>query len=352
MGHSRLGKGIVIVLVEEHQVRFCSAGPAACPHAAGAADDRDEAKQGRSDVRSQGMQEGTCGVIGLPWFWRPRSRLALASCRTQQLPDGGGRDSVEKHAAADLTPGTLSEGEARDIARREGTDQIATDATTETSQVVAHPDGTFTMTASPRPVRVETADGWQPIDNALQRRADGTIAPKRPALDMTFSGGGTGPLIALKRDDHETRIKWTGQTLPAPSWWATPPPIRRSCPEFDLVIRADIDAFSHVLVVKTRQAATNPAIRELAFDIESDTLTTTEDRTRGVIEQRDPSGKVVVAAPGPCPRSLDTRCVGLRGFRDGSRERVLVGVRGHLAEVGVASPGVVADRPAEDLAAA
>ena len=43
----------------------------------------------------------------------------------------------------------------------------------------------------------------------------------------------------------------------------------------------------------------------------------------------------VVGSPqvvGPCPRSLDTGCVGLRGFRDGSHELVLVGVRGHLPE--------------------
>ena len=52
------------------------------------------------------------------------------------------------------------------------------------------------------------------------------------------------------------------------------------------------------------------------------------------------------------PPILGHVCVGLSGFRDGSRERVLVGVRGHLSQVGVASPGVVADCPAEDLAAA
>lgn len=34
---------------------------------------------------------------------------------------------------------------------------------------------------------------------------------------------------------------------------------------------------------------------------------------------------------GPCPRTLDTECVRLRGFGEGSRELVLVGVRGQLA---------------------
>jgi transposase InsO family protein len=42
----------------------------------------------------------------------------------------------------------------------------------------------------------------------------------------------------------------------------------------------------------------------------------------------DSYDNAMAEAFGPCPRILDTGCVRLRGFRKGSHELVLVGVRG------------------------
>ncbi|AIS02394.1 hypothetical protein SGLAU_32300 [Streptomyces glaucescens] len=47
-------------------------------------------------------------------------------------------------------------------------------ATTESSQIFANPDGTFTQEMNATPVRAQRPDGsWAPIDTSLLREAYG-----------------------------------------------------------------------------------------------------------------------------------------------------------------------------------
>ncbi|MFJ8086276.1 hypothetical protein ACIQ6Y_37645 [Streptomyces sp. NPDC096205] len=72
--------------------------------------------------------------------------------------------------------------------------------TTETNQVLANPDGTFTAESSAVVERVRKDGVWTPVYTTLVREADGTLAP-RAAHEMTLSGGGSEePLVRFERD--------------------------------------------------------------------------------------------------------------------------------------------------------
>lgn len=74
--------------------------------------------------------------------------------------------------AADRTP----ESEASALAAQTGERVAVDEATTESSQVFANPDGTFTQEMNAAPVRARQDDGsWAPIDTTLVRAADGTV---------------------------------------------------------------------------------------------------------------------------------------------------------------------------------
>ena len=69
---------------------------------------------------------------------------------------------------------------------------LATAATTETSSVIANPDGTLTATLGAGPLQEpdpESETGWSPIDLTLEH-SGGAYAPSVSAADTTFSDGG------------------------------------------------------------------------------------------------------------------------------------------------------------------
>ncbi|MFJ8581278.1 LamG-like jellyroll fold domain-containing protein [Micromonospora sp. NPDC093277] len=140
----------------------------------------------------------------------------------------------------------------------------ATALRTENTQVFANPNGTFTLRQSVVPERVRRGTDWVPVDTTLQARADGTVAPAATTLDMTFSGGGSGPLVRLRRDETELALAWPGR-LPTPVLDGNTATYREVLPGVDLLLRAEVEGLSQLLVVKSAQAAANPALRRLRF---------------------------------------------------------------------------------------
>src|SRR3954469_24158071 len=63
------------------------------------------------------------------------------------------------------------------LAARAGQRVEVTSARTETGQVFANPNGTFTSEESAVPVRVRRGTGWVPVDPTLTRGRDGQIRP-------------------------------------------------------------------------------------------------------------------------------------------------------------------------------
>ncbi|WP_143219171.1 LamG domain-containing protein [Actinokineospora bangkokensis] len=139
---------------------------------------------------------------------------------------------------------------------------------TETEEVVANPDGSFTLRSYERPVRVRSGAGWTPVDTTLVVRSDGTIAPRAAAVDLAISGGGAGsaakPLVRMAHQGKEVGLGWSSD-LPVPRLDGPVATYPEVLPGVDLRVTADVLGFSEVLVVKSAEAARNPALRKVSF---------------------------------------------------------------------------------------
>lgn len=69
--------------------------------------------------------------------------------------------------------------------------------TTETSDTVARPDGSFTTTSHLLPVRVKTRHGWRPVSAVLVHGPAGRWATAATPSGLSLSGGGSAPLVTL-----------------------------------------------------------------------------------------------------------------------------------------------------------
>jgi hypothetical protein len=168
---------------------------------------------------------------------------------------------------------------------------------TETSQSFANPDGSQTLVQTPVPVRIRTADGtWVPVDTTLVRRGDGSVGPRAASVDVRFSGGGTGPLVSLAVSGGSVRLSWAG-TLPAPALTADTAVYSEVFPGVDLRMRATAAGYSQVLVVKTAEAAANPALRQVAYSLDTSGESVRAGRLGG-IDVLGPDGAVVATSGG------------------------------------------------------
>lgn len=81
-------------------------------------------------------------------------------------------------------------------AKAEGKPVRVEEETTETVEVLANPDGTFTWKQSLTPQRVRQDGQWRSIDTNWERGSDGTIRTAATPVELTLSSGGsTGPLV-------------------------------------------------------------------------------------------------------------------------------------------------------------
>lgn len=174
-----------------------------------------------------------------------------------------------KPATAPKSAKTVAE--ATRLAAQFNTSVEIENKTTEYSRTVATPNGTLSAELSNQPVRVKKDAGWVPIDTTLATRPDGMIAPKASLSDVAFSGGGDGVLARFTRDDgvFELKSPWPLAAPVIAGSTATYPAV---LPDVDLVVAAGKDGFSYNLVVKTRQAAANPALRSLNFPVTTHNL--------------------------------------------------------------------------------
>ncbi|MFC4114803.1 LamG-like jellyroll fold domain-containing protein [Nonomuraea zeae] len=182
-------------------------------------------------------------------------------------------------------------------ARRAGKPVEVESLRSETRQVFAKPDGTMTLEQHVRPVRVRQGDRWVPVDTTLRLRPDGAIEPVAAAVGLTFSGGGNAPLARLARGSKTLELGWQG-TLPKPTLNGDTATYPEVLPGVDLQVTADVDGFSHLLVVKTRDAALSSALTELTFPLSASGLSLEADKA-GNLEAVDDNGGTIFIAPTP-----------------------------------------------------
>jgi hypothetical protein len=140
------------------------------------------------------------------------------------------------------------------------------------STTVANPDGTFTLTQSATPQRAQADDGsWRPVDVTLERRADGAITPKAAVVDLAFSGGGSDDLVRLGVGASSMTLDWPGP-LPEPVLEGATATYLEVLDGVDLKMTATAEGYREVLVVKSADAAANPALEQIRLAVSSQGL--------------------------------------------------------------------------------
>jgi hypothetical protein len=170
--------------------------------------------------------------------------------------------------------------------------------TTETTTMVANPDGSFSVSTALNPVRVEQNGAWIPIDPTLVLNTDGTVGPKATSLGITFSGGGTAPLALI--DDHKGHvltITWPS-ALPSPTLDGPTATYANVFPGVDLKMTAAGSTYSDVLVVHDAQAAANPALKSIHLGMSGPGLAIATDAAGG-LRVADATGEQVFNGPPP-----------------------------------------------------
>jgi hypothetical protein len=167
---------------------------------------------------------------------------------------------------------------------------------TEFSQTFANADGTRTMEESIEPERVRKGSSWVPVDTSLKATAEG-VAPRATVLPMFFGNGGDGPFARIVDGDRELAVSWPSR-LPAPVVKGDTAVYQDVLPGTDLRVTAGALGFSEVLVVRTREAATNPKLASLRFGLATKGVTVTASEGGG-LAARDGKGEAVFDAPAP-----------------------------------------------------
>ncbi|MFH9548728.1 LamG-like jellyroll fold domain-containing protein [Streptomyces sp. NPDC051445] len=215
----------------------------------------------------------TAGLVGIPASGPTSLSEAVAASGDGMASDGK----------------ALSEEEAQAEAVAADRQVEAVNLRTERSETLANPDGTFTLREYVQPVRVFKSGKWAPVDTTLVQASDGSWTPRASTADMALSDGGAGPFATLDRAGKQMSLSWPGPgTLPRPKVEGSTATYADVLPGVDLTVTADVDGFSHLLVVKTPEAAQNPRLAEISLPV----------TTRGVEVRAQPSGGLVAVDEG------------------------------------------------------
>jgi Concanavalin A-like lectin/glucanases superfamily/Fibronectin type III domain len=170
------------------------------------------------------------------------------------------RASVHKPAVTQAP----DEQSARLAARQTGRRVEVMSGRTETTQVFANPSNTMTVEEHTQPFQVRRGAIWVPVDTTLRMGSNGAVSPVATVTDLVLSGGGAGPLARLGHQGREVSLSWP-EPLSTPRLFADTATYAGVLPGVDLLVRATADGFSELLIVRTPQAAANPALARVRF---------------------------------------------------------------------------------------
>ncbi|MFK0288573.1 LamG domain-containing protein [Streptomyces sp. NPDC090499] len=115
-------------------------------------------------------------------------------------------------------------------------------------------------------------------------------------VDLSFSGGGDGStLVGVSRGGKSLQLGWPGE-LPRPTLDGASAVYAGVLPGVDLRMTATTEGFRELLVVKTPQAAAAPALKKLAFSLQSQGLTVAPTSGGGMTAVDD-NARPVFSAP-------------------------------------------------------
>ncbi|MFG2471249.1 DNRLRE domain-containing protein [Streptomyces canus] len=259
---------------------------------------------------------------------RAGAALLAAAVTTTGIVYAGFRLSDDAHndsARSRSTP-TVAESVALTRAARTGKPVEVTAARTVRSTTWARPDGQMAKQLYSSPIRAKVDGEWKPIDPDLHRTAQGW-EPKATNTRMVFSAGSeergeerssrstvqrvslvesaaadTGtPLATLyvgDGGDHSIQLTWPGP-IPTPIVDGNRILYPEIFPGGDLVLTADDDGFGQTLVVKNRQAASDPHVRQMTYGLHSSDLSFRLDPLSGMVSAVNLSNDEVAVSPTP-----------------------------------------------------
>ncbi|MFI7453532.1 LamG-like jellyroll fold domain-containing protein [Nonomuraea sp. NPDC049714] len=204
---------------------------------------------------------------------------------------------ADEPSAQQAPPDTATEQGALAAAAQQGDRVEVGSLRTETRTVYATSEGNLVLEQNARPIRVRKQGRWTPVDTTLHRLPDGSVAPAATAVDLSFSGGGDAPMAKVARGGKSLALSWPGG-LPEPVLDGATATYADVLPDVDLQVTADVDGFSHVLVVKNRQAALNGRLDRLRFALTTENVSIKQEQGGGM-QAVDRSGAQVFAAPTP-----------------------------------------------------
>ncbi|WP_147255765.1 LamG-like jellyroll fold domain-containing protein [Streptomyces sp. PT12] len=141
--------------------------------------------------------------------------------------------------------------------------------------------------------------GWADVDPTLQVLPGGGLVPAAAALDVVVSEGGDQPMVSLSAvGGRDLTVDWPGE-LPAPEVSGNVAVYPEVLPGVDLRVRVEADNVSHVLVVKTPEAAADPALDELVLPVSGEGLEVRPNEEGGLEAVDEGAGGVVFSAPQP-----------------------------------------------------
>ncbi|MBC6451732.1 LamG domain-containing protein, partial [Actinokineospora sp. HBU206404] len=220
-------------------------------------------------------------------------------------------------AAAAVPDEVATEAEAVVAARAGGKSVLVLDRTDESTDVRANPDGTFTWKQHVRPVRVRRDGKFVAVDTTLERRADGSVAPRATVIDLALSGGGKGlPLVRMAAKGAEAGLVWPDE-LPIPVLDGPTATYPEVLPGVDLKVTADVLGYQQLLVVKTPEAARDPKLREVTFGKHA------KGKAEGLSVADERGGPVLTGDASLMWDSSGTPIPGAGGPNEGARRAVM-----------------------------
>lgn len=188
---------------------------------------------------------------------------------------------------------------AQQQAEQSGQPVVVDALTTMTTETVAQPDGTFSLTSYTSPVRVRKGDSWTGVDPTLRANPDGTYSPAATPTGVILSGGGTGPLATLTDQSGHALSYTFPYPLPSPQVSGATAFYPGVLPGVDLQTAVtDQGGFSEVLVVEDADAAADPRLLNLRLGTTTTGLTLTADAA-GNITAQAANGVQAYFAPSP-----------------------------------------------------
>ncbi|MEU7617365.1 LamG domain-containing protein [Micromonospora rifamycinica] len=201
---------------------------------------------------------------------------------------------MRQDATFPVPPG--AEAEAMTIAGQLGTSVEVRGSKSESSRLMATPDGTLMLESYPVPRWTDKRDGngWRQINPKLEVSDSGVVVPVATLADTRFSSGGTAPLVQVRVDGGEVSMTWP-TALPAPTLVGDTAVYASVLPDVDLRVRALVDGFTWVVVVKSAQAASNQELESLSMRMDTPGLSR-RGRPGGGFDIVDGSGKPLLSA--------------------------------------------------------